>query len=321
MKSKIPGIVLNMVIGGLALGVSRVIPLGGVSLAIILGMLIGNIFKLPFVFKSGTTTCEKSLLSVAIALMGISLDYKVFFSLGLTTILIIVGALIFTISLTVLLGKVFHLDPDLSLLLGIGNAVCGSSAIAAAQGVIEAKEEHVGISIAAVNFFGTVGIFLLPALSVIFTDFTAKQNGIFIGNTLQAIGQVTAAGFSLGEVTGKTATIVKMGRILLITPLVLLLNIKVNGKRASGFQLPKVPLYIVVFIVLSIVNSTGFIPESIVSVTKLFSKGFLLIAMSAIGMKIRFQVLVEGGKKAFLIGTIVFSFQILFSMVLVFLSY
>jgi uncharacterized integral membrane protein (TIGR00698 family) len=316
------GILFCILVAGAAHFLSFHIPIGAVSIAILLGVLLSNLITLPVSFKSGIGFSEKKILAWAISLMGVSLDYSVLMSLGPLTILLILASVLFTIFISLALGHLFHIERDLALLLGVGNAVCGSSAIAAVQGVLHTREENVGVSLAAINLFGTIGIFLLPLVSISIGSFGPRQEGILIGNTLQAIGQVTAAGYSLGEVAGKTATMIKMGRILLITPVVLILNFLLsrNPARSTGKDdadkprvKPGVPLYIVVFLFLSIVNSMGLIPGALASLTASLSKIVLLIAMAAIGMKISFRELSSGGKSALIVGSITFAGQILFN--------
>ncbi len=319
------GILFCIIVAGTAHFLSRYIPIGGVSIAILLGVLLNNLVSLPSGFKSGIGFSEKKVLAWAISLMGVSLDYSVLVSLGSTTILLILGSVLFTIFTSLALGRLFHIDQDLALLLGVGNAVCGSSAIAATQGVLQTREDNVGVSLAAINLFGTLGIFILPLISISISNFSPRQEGILIGNTLQAIGQVTAAGYSLGETAGNTATMIKMGRILLITPVVLVLSFILSrnpsrnpGNNRTGNPTVKsaVPLYIIVFLLFSIVNSFSLIPDALVSIMTDASKMLLLVAMAAIGMKISFKELSVGGKSALLVGTLTFTGQILFNTVL-----
>ncbi len=319
-KKMIPGILLCFAAGYLSTFIAASIPLGGVPVAIILGILSGNLLPKPELLTPGFTFSEKHILAAAIALMGLGLDYRLLLSLGLSTVFIIILGMLFTISFSLFLGKMLGCSPDQSLLLGIGNGVCGSSAIAASQGVIKAREEYVGIAIAIVNLLGTVGIFLLPAISLLLPGFTELQKGILIGNTLQAVGQVTAAGFCLGSLEGETATIVKMGRILLLTPIVLALNLrkgKIKGEKNQAMALPRIPWYILVFVLLSIITSTGFVPQNIIHGVKILSKRLLVTAMFAIGMKIGFKELIRSGGRALSVGILTFGGQILFSMGLI----
>ena len=320
MKKTVPGILFCAVLGGIAFLAAPHTPLGSVTLAILAGILIGNLLPGRDVWgermSGGFAFCEKRILTWAIALMGLNLDYRVLRNLGGGTLFLIPAAVLFTVSLALLLGRLFGLPRKLALLMGIGNAVCGSSAIAAAQGVVKADEEHVALSVAAVNLFGTVGIFLLPLLATTFFSADHGAWGLLIGNTLQAVGQVTAAGFSLDDVTGQAATVVKMGRILLIGPVVMILSLGFSRgeQRRKG---PGIPSYILVFLVLSLIGSTEFIPENLTSLIGRLSKLLLVTAMSAIGLKIRFRDLVKNGGTVLLMGTAVVAGQIIFSLLVI----
>ena len=321
MKKNIIGIILCVAIAVVSRFIAHYILIGGVTTAIILGLLTGNLIKLPEKITPGINFSEKKILSWAIALMGFRLNYSVLANLGIPVVILIVAGVIFTISFSLILGRLLGMEKDLSLLLGIGNSVCGSSAIAAAQSVIKTRDEHVGVSVAVINLLGTVGIFLLPFLAISVPGLSGKGSGVLIGNTLQAIGQVTAAGFSLDDSIGQTAMIVKMGRILMITPLVILLNLKRNGTTKNKSHLPKIPSYILLFILFSLIASRNIIPESIIDVINRISEFLLVTAMSAVGLNITFRDLLTAGRKALLAGSLTFAGQILFSgsLILLFL--
>ncbi|MDC7126460.1 MAG: putative sulfate exporter family transporter [Spirochaetales bacterium] len=317
----LPGILICVVIGAVSFFAAKLIPLGAVTISIIIGLLIANIVPLPSSVKKGQTFCEKKLLSIAIALLGFSLDYRVLFSLGFLPLLAILTGVPITILTALLLGRIFKIDEECSLLVGVGNAVCGSSAIAAAQGVIKTKDEYVGLSIAVINLLGTIGIFLIPGIVYLVPGITEQLGGILAGNTIQAVGQVTAAGYNMGDLAGQTAIVIKMGRVLLITPLVLILGIfyknKDTAKVAGKVSMPGVPPFIIAFIIFSVINSIGIIPDVIVNALKTCGELFLIVAMAGIGMKISFKSLKQDGSTALLLGVCVWAVQILYSLFLI----
>lgn len=317
MKKYLPGLILCLILASFSFGLSTLIPLGGVTIAILLGIVVKNIKEPSQHFMQGIMFSEKKLLAWAIAFMGVKLDYGQLQNMGFSLIVIIICGIIITISLAIFIGRLIKIDSNLVLLVGVGNAVCGSSAIAAAQSVIKADEEKVGISIAVINFLGTIGIFLLPAIVVLFPFLNEIRGGVLIGNSLQAVGQVSAAGFSIGDNTGQIATLVKMGRILMLLPIVFFLSFIKNGKGNKGGSKGKIPLYIIGFILFSVLGTFKILPAELISVLTYSSKGFMLIAMSAIGMKISISTVLGEGRQALLLGTIVFFCQILFSMGLV----
>ncbi len=318
MKQLVPGIALCIAIAAAATGLSDIIPLGAVTLAIIIGIIVRNTVPPAPVFHPGIRFSEKSILSSAIALLGFTLDYRLFADLGLQTLVIILLGVPFTITIALLMGRLFKLERNTSLLLGVGNGICGSSAIAAAQGVIHAEKHQVGVSIATINLLGTIGIFLLPAITYLLPSLSEQQTGILIGNTLQAVGQVSAAGYSLSDTIGETATVVKMGRILLITPVVMILTSRKAGSiDIDKRTLPKVPGYLLLFLLFSLINSTGILPAEVISVLTKGSKYLLTIAMAGIGMSISTAVLKAGGSKTLLTGISTWIVQIAFSILLV----
>ncbi len=312
------GIALSVCIAIVSYIFSSFISIGAITVAIILGMLISNTLKLNVKYSSGITYSEKSILAFAIALMGINLDFSILSSLGISAIILIILAMFVTILSSIMIGKFFALDKKFALMLGIGNAVCGSSAIAATKDIIKAKEDEVGISVAIVNLLGTVGIFLLPAIALIL-GINEVDSGILVGNTLQAVGQVVAGGFSISEASGQSATIVKMGRVLMLTPLIVILLFilkdNVNNNDNKNFQsiLKNIPLFILGFVFLSILASLQILSSNIVEIIANMSKYLLVIAMSAIGLKITIVSIKAHGKKALIVGSLIFVVQIVFT--------
>lgn len=316
MKSYFKGLVLSITIAVVAWLCAFIIPIGSVAIAIILGVIVGNIIKLDSSYSTGITYAEKTLLGYAIALMGINLDFGVLSALGFKTIVIIILGMIVTIYSSVLLGRFFGIDKKFALLLGIGNGVCGASAISASAPVLKADKNSIGISIAIVNLLGTIGIFLVPFIAFSF-GLNEIDAGILVGNTLQAVGQVTAGGFSISHDAGVSATAVKMGRVLLLTPLIFILiymfHVKSSEENTKG---AKVPGFIIVFVLMSLLSSFGIVGETLKTIISNASHILLIIAMAAIGLKIHFSSIKSDGKVALKLASIVFIIQILFTLTL-----
>lgn len=324
-KPFIKGLIVSTVVAILAIIIAKLISFSAATLAIILGMIIGN--KFTFLntkgseYLSGIKFAEKDLLMFAIALLGINLNFTILASLGVKTIFIIIIAMVFTIFMGIFLGKLFKIDKKLALMIGIGNAVCGSSAIAATSGVAKVKSDDIAISIALVNLMGTVGIFLAPFLAYLmhFSDFDA---GIFVGNTLQAVGQVVAGGFSISDEAGANATVVKMGRVLLLAPLVFILiyiakQENKDNKTIDDNAKVGVPSFILWFLFFTILASFEVLPKQIEHIISSLSHYISLIAMSAIGLMINFSTIRQSASKAFKVSTILFAMQLFLSGALI----
>jgi len=326
-KTYTKGLLASIAVAIVASIFTHYISFSTATVAIILGMIVGNIFYTTFHtaepgFKDGVKWAEKDLLMFAIALMGINLNFTMLANLGFKTIGIIVLGMVFTIFMGLLLGKLFKLNPKLSLMIGIGNGVCGSSAIAATSGVAKVHSNDIGISIALVNLMGTIGIFLAPFLAHLL-GFTDIQAGVFTGNTLQAVGQAVAAGFSISPEAGHYATVVKMGRVLLLVPLVLILiyiakrESQKDGEEVEGKTKVGVPSFIIWFVGFSVVASLGWLPKEVETYISSISHYITLIAMSAIGLMIHFGTIVKSAGTAFKVSSLLFALQLMFSALLI----
>ena len=313
------GIILTIAIAIVSYFLSYFITIGSVAIAIILGIILGNSISFDTKYTKGITYSEKSILAFAIALMGINLDFSILINLGISSILLIIFGMIITIFSSIIIGKMFGLDKKFALMLGIGNGVCGSSAIAATKDIVKAKDEQVGISVAVVNLLGTIGIFLVPAIALVL-GLNEVNSGILVGNTLQAVGQVVAGGFAISDSAGQSATIIKMGRVLMLTPLIviLLIFLKENveqSKENSKSILSNIPMFIVGFIVLSIIASLQILPLFVIDTIASISKYTLIVAMAGIGLKITFSSIKTNGKSALIVASLVFAVQIIFTSI------
>ena len=313
------GILLCIFIALGAQFLSNFIAIGTISISIILGILVGNFLNLTNVFDLGITFSEKHILSLAIIFLGVKLDYLILSKLGLKVIFIVVIGIVITISISLLLGKLFKINKKFVLLLGIGNAICGSSAIATTQNIIGGKKEEIGLSITIVNFYGTIGLLVLPFLGSQILNFTDIKMGVLIGNTLQSVGQVVATGFSINDSIGQTATIVKMSRILMLIPLMLsLLYISSKSKNNTPQSKFKgIPIFIIGFILFSLIPTFKLLSIDSINFIRNLSNYLLIIAMAGIGLKIKFRNMRLNGKSALMVGGITFITQIIISNILV----
>lgn len=318
-----PGALLCTALGGAAWALSDFLPLGAVVLAILLGALVGNVVRPGEGYQPGIRFCEKTLLAVAIALMGVNLDFTILRTLGSEGALIVIAGVPVTLLAARVIGRWMKVDPKLALLLGSGNAICGSSAIAAVNGVIDAEEKDVGLSVAIVNFLGTVGIFLLPLYAQQAMGLTDLTSGVLAGNLLQAVGQVVAAGFSISDTAGQAATLIKMSRILMLFPVILIL-IALRKRRAREdaendalAKHPGVPLFIIGFACFSLVPTFELLPPPWIKGVAQASKMALIVAMAGIGLRISAGSILRDGRQALLLAGLVFLIQIAFTSLMV----
>ena len=305
---------LTTIIAIISIFCSRYVAIGSIAIAILIGFILNSLFlnKMSY-YDKGISFSEKKILSIAIILLGAYIDIKIFTSISTYTILLLIIIIIVSILLCCLIGKTFGLSKNLSILLGVGNAICGSSAIAGTSKIINAKDEEIGISIAIINGLGAICIFVMPFFLLnIFNQFTNQDYGFIIGSSVQAFGQVTATGYLLNQEVGEYATIIKMIRIVMLGPFLIILNLIIKSGKSENRKLIYLPKFILGFVILSILVSLNIIPESLTMLLKKISKIFLTIAMAGIGLKISFNSIFKFGIKPFIVALLSFMLQTLF---------
>lgn len=312
IKKYIKGFLLISFIVFVSSFLSNYIYIGSISISIILGMIVSYFLRLDKSFRYGIDFSEKNLLGVAIMLMGATLNLSVLSTIDIEIIFIIVSVVLVAIISSIIIGKIVNIPNSLSILIGIGNAVCGSSAIVGASSIIKSKKEEIALSISIINLLGTLGIFLLPLLIDIFFTGDINNIGIIIGSTIQAVGQVTATGFIMGNNIGEFAVIIKMIRILMLGPILIFLSFifSLSTNKFSKNKSFVIPPFIIGFTLLVVMATFNLIPLFLIPIIKISSKYALLFAMAAIGLNISFKSILGLGPKVFLVAMLSFSIQI-----------
>lgn len=327
----IRGITLSVIIAFLAFLLRGLIPnLGSVAIAIILGLVMGNVityFKLLNFekFDKGFHFVEKYLLPISIALMGISISFADIFMMGIIGSSLIAISLVLPIILSLFLFRFFGISKKSALLIGVGNAVCGTTAIVASASVISPTEDETGLSISAINVCGILGFLLIPIICL-FLNLSNIDSGMFIGSSLQSIGHVFAAGFAISSDAGEIALIIKMSRVLclglVVTILGLLrhvlfkptslLNAPIKGAHQHGFKriFTYVPFFILAFLSLACINSFWHVPPSIKSAFSIASHALMLIGISGVGLKIQLSSVIKEGPKTLFFAIFIWCIQV-----------
>ncbi|MDF7807681.1 putative sulfate exporter family transporter [Pontiellaceae bacterium B12219] len=302
MKTKLPGILLAIALGIVAFAVSRhVHALNTVCTAILIGMVWGNLFERAVPARNGLDFTERHILPVAIALMGLELNFATLHDLGWTAVLIVIPAMAASILSAVVIGRLLKLPARTALLLGVGNSVCGSSAILAAAPTIKPEKHDCAVAIAAVNLMGTIGLFVLPHLALML-ELGDIRTAYLLGGSLQAVGQVAAAGLSVSDWIGNQAVVIKMLRVLMIGPIILMLSVMLGSKaRSEGRPRSPVPGYIIGFAVCALLGSLFRTEQVVLLQLRTLGGGLMVMAMVAIGSKIQFKTLLRQGSKALII--------------------
>jgi len=320
-KDMISGLIACVIIGMLAKLTSTILPLvGSTSLAIIIGIIAGNTLAKDKKYLPGVKFSEKTILPGAIMLLGATLHLSAITSLGIKGIIFILLEISLVIGINLVIGRSLGFSKNFSLLMGAGNAVCGSSAIAAAAPVLGAKEDEIGIPVAVINLIGTIFMFILPVVAFNILGYTPMESGGLIGGGLQSVGQVVAGGNFLGEEAAKFSILFKMIRISMLGGVVLIFSL-INNKNSNNINTKKnklpVPSFIIGFFLLSILVTLGFLNNQVRDILGFLSNNLLLVAMAGIGMRVKFKELLSEGPKALLFGIIAMFSQIALLIILI----
>lgn len=212
-----------------------------------------------------------------------------------------------------LIGKMFGMNWKLTNLLSVSTAICGGSAVAAVGPVIKANDEDVAYAISSTFIFDIITVVVFPWIGMAL-GMSNMGYGLWVGTAVNDTSSVVAAGYAFSELAGNTAVIVKLTRTLFIIPYVLIFSVITERFEASakGVQGPTTinfkkifPYFIILFLVAVALRSTGFIPDAQILALSKASKFFMVMALSAIGLKTSFGDIRNIGFKPMILGFIV----------------
>ncbi len=277
---------------------------------LVVGIVIGIIFAntihhtIPHSWESGITFSAKKILRFAIVFYGFRITFQQIGEVGLEGFLVSLIMLATTFVLGTWLGvKIFKMDEDTSMLTASGAAVCGAAAVLATEPVLKAEEHKAAIAVSMVVLFGTISMFLYPVLytgiienATGFLHMTAREFGIYVGGTIHEVAQVVAVPASVPNAPDEmanTAVIVKMTRVIMIAPMLIVLGLylsfkaKKTGGEASAMKLV-IPWFAVYFVGVAGFNSLNLVPTNIVDGINIVDTFLLTMAMTALGIGTRF---------------------------------
>jgi uncharacterized integral membrane protein (TIGR00698 family) len=307
------GILLSTAIGFIAYFSSDYFgaALGSILLALLLGMLIGNVVALPAPFQSGIAFTSGKLLELSILFLAFSINYKHIAKLGPISFTIIAVIVFLMLGITYYLANRVKCPTTSGWLIGFGTSICGSSAIAALAPSITNNKDDVAISMAVVNLFGIIGMIVLPFVLRSF-EFSTAQMGLLIGGGLHSVGNVAGAGYAINNDVGVAAITIKLARVALLSPALIFFNYLVNRKTVSNWKEHfRLPWYLWSFILITVIISFVNLPDAFLHAMDTTGKMILTIAMAAIGLKVSFRQLFTSGKRGVGFGLTLFLVMIL----------
>ena len=282
---------------------------------IILGMLYANSLRnnLPDTWVPGILFCSKRILRIGIILYGFRLTFQDVTAVGLPAILI--DAIIVTVTVCggVLIGKLLKMDRSIALLTSVGSGICGAAAVLGAESAINTKPYKTAVAVSTVVIFGTLSMFLYPVLyrNGVF-DLSPELMGLFTGSTVHEVAHVVGAGNAMGQGVSNTAIIVKMIRVMMLVPALLVISWAVarNLTKRDAAEQAKgkitIPWFAILFLVVIGFNSFNLLPVALVEWINQFDTFLLTMAMTALGAETSFDKFKKAGAKPFLLAAILF---------------
>ena len=286
-------------------------------IGILFGMLYANSIKkyFPQSFDKGVAFCTKTLLRTGIVLYGFRLTFQnleeVGFS-GVFTAFLIVSS---TFIIGYLFGtKVLKLDREITILTSAGSAICGAAAVLATESVLKSPAYKSAIAVSTVVVFGTIAMFLYPFLFKLgILNLSDSNMGIYIGATLHEVAHAVGAGEALGENASSNAVIVKMIRVMMLAPFLIVLSIwllktAVNSTIDNKDTKAKIiiPWFALMFIVVVAFNSFDLLSLQIVESINYLDSFILTVAMTALGMQTSFDKFKNVGLKPIYLASVLF---------------
>jgi len=291
-----------------SLGISPLI------IGIVLGMIYANTLrnKLPQQWHAGIVFSTKTILRTGIVLYGFRLTFQSIEEVGLNGI--IISFLI--VSLTFIIGyivgvKFLKLDKETTILTSAGSSICGAAAVLATEPVINAKPYKSAIAVSTVVLFGTIAMFLYPFLyKAGLIPFDESTMGVYIGATIHEVAHVVAAGNAIGSVASSDAIVVKMIRVMMIAPFLIVLSIWLakSAKNTTSKTKAKItiPWFAVLFIVVVGFNSLNLLSLTTINTINAIDTFALTMAMSALGMETSIDKFKNVGAKPIYLAFILF---------------
>ncbi|WP_289679812.1 YeiH family protein [Muribaculum intestinale] len=279
-------------------------------IGIILGMLYANSLRnhLPETWVPGIQFCSKKVLRLGIILYGFRLTFQDIANVGVAGIVVDVIIVVVTILGGIWIGRLLKMDRDTALLTSVGSGICGAAAVLGAESTIRTQAYKTAVAVATVVIFGTISMFLYPiAYRSGWVDLTPQEMGIYSGATLHEVAHAVGAGNAMGTEISNVSIIVKMIRVMMLVPVLLILGVwaaRRNAKDGATAEKGKVniPWFAVGFLAVIGFNSLNLLPPIFVDAINYVDTFLLTMAMAALGAETSIDKFKKAGAKPFVLA-------------------
>ena len=304
LRSLLPGLLVVAAVsavsiagGQLEIAIFRRAAIEPLVLAILVGIIVKTAHGAPPATDAGVRFAAKDLLEVSVFLLGATMDVPRLFASGPALAGGIALLVCVALAAGVAIGRLAGLTPKLAVLVACGNAICGNSAIAAVAPAIGADKDDIAASIALTAVLGVVEVLFLPLL-IAPLGLSHYQYGVLAGLSVYAVPQVLAAAFAVSTLSGQVATVVKLARVLMLGPAVVYFSLTTRRHSTAKLDVARVlPWFVVGFVLLAALRSTGVIPGAASDLAKMVSGWLMIAAMAALGLGVDVRTVRQSGSR------------------------
>lgn len=309
LRSIAPGLGAAIAVAALARLAARALPaaIGEVLLAVLLGLLLANLRPLPASAGPGLRFAVQRVLRLGIILLGLRLSLLDVAAIGVGALGLVVVCMAVAFLFASMVGRALGLPHRLALLIGVGTAVCGNSAIMATAPVIDAEEREVSFAVATITLFGTLAVFVYPFVGRLLGLHDATY-GVWSGVAVNDTSQVVAASAAYSSTARDVATVVKLVRNTLMAPLILLIawawsrREAPSGHAARRGALKAFPLFVLGFLAMALVRTLGLVSPDTATLVDRAATTCILVALAGVGLSTRVGQMRTIGATPFVLG-------------------
>ena len=300
-----PGVCLAVGIAAVAhIGLRSVPAIPDVVAALALGVLIGTAGAREWA-QAGARFIVRYGLRLAIIALGAGLDLRVVAGRGLATLLLIVVLVTIAMTLGLLMGRVARLPNTVAVLLGVGTAICGASAILAVSPLVRAREKETAYAITTIFAFNILALLCLPLIGHA-VGIGQPTFGTWVGTAVNDTSVVVATGYTYGPIAGGIATLVKLTRTILLVPLCIAVGLVFAQRADTGSVLSRarhsIPWFVLGFFALSAMNTASIVPQAATHAVAQGGALLLVVVLAAVGLGVDVEGIRKMGLRPFLIG-------------------
>lgn len=301
--------------------------LGAEALAMLAGIVLGNTVFANQRWGAGVKWAEKYPIEIGIALLGLNVTLQNMESLGWSGVIFILLQMALTILFVMWIGgRVFKVSPQSAMMMGAGNAVCGSSAIASVAPAVGATDDQRRTSVATVSLAGVILLFVLPVIGPAILPNNMMVSAL-IGGTVQSVGQVSGTASLVGGSVVTYAQIFKMLRVIMLSVVVIFmanhasklsnLAATTSAKSANKTKI-NIPWFVTVFIIFMLINSFVTLPHVLTNSAEQVTSFFGVVNLAGIGLNLKWSTIKSSGAKFLGYGLVTIIFQVAIAIALIY---